>query len=402
MRVLIYGGSFNPPHLGHAAALRAAADAMQPDRCMVIPAKMPPHKDLDENSPTPEQRLELARLAFSDIAGSEVSDLELRREGKSYTVFTLREISSIYPMAELYFLVGTDMLDTIETWYHFREIFSLCTPVAVARNEGEFSRLETIASHLRADYGARIVLIRKPPLPMDSTSLRDCLCRREGRERLSDGVYAEIIRHRYYGAKPDLDWLRGKAYELLKPSRVRHVQGCEQEAVRLAELWGADPGDAAEAAILHDITKKQPPEEQLRLCEKYGIITDNSERKAPGILHARTGAALARDLFGVTDDVYHAVENHTTGCPGMSLLDKIIYLADFTEPTRSFEGLDRVRELTGIDLDQAMIEALKLSMEEVRSRGATPHPRSKDTLLWLQSKEKKDEPTRRDGQHGEG
>ena len=203
MRVLIYGGSFNPPHLGHGEALRAAADALQPDRCMVIPAKMPPHKDLDENSPAPEQRLELSRLAFSDIAHAEVSDLELRREGKSYTVFTLREITSIYPMAELYFLVGTDMLNTIETWYRFREIFSLCTPVAIARNEGEFSQLETIASRLRTEYGALIVLIRKPPLPMDSTSLRECLCRREGRDRLREGVYAEIIRHRYYGAKPE-------------------------------------------------------------------------------------------------------------------------------------------------------------------------------------------------------
>ena len=402
MRVLIYGGSFNPPHLGHGEALRAAADALQPDRCMVIPAKMPPHKDLDENSPAPEQRLELSRLAFSDIAHAEVSDLELRREGKSYTVFTLREITSIYPMAELYFLVGTDMLNTIETWYRFREIFSLCTPVAIARNEGEFSQLETIASRLRTEYGARIVLIRKPPLPMDSTSLRECLCRREGRDRLREGVYAEIIRHRYYGAKPELAWLREKAYEWLKPSRIKHVQGCEQEAVRLAELWGTDTGDAAEAAILHDITKKLPPEEQLRLCEKYGIITDNSEREAPGILHARTGAALARDLFGVTDAVYHAIENHTTGCPGMELLDKILYLADFTEPTRSFEGLERVRELTGTDLDQAMIEALKLSMEEVRSRGIKPHPRSEDTLRWLHTKEKNDESTREDGQHGEG
>ncbi len=397
MRVLIYGGSFNPPHLGHAEALRAAAEALQPDRCMVIPAKTPPHKELDEASPTPEQRVELSKYAFSDIACAEVSDLELRREGKSYTVFTLREIAAMYPMAELYFLVGTDMLDTIETWYHFREIFSLCTPVAISRNQGEFARLEETAARLRSEYGARIVLIRKPPLPMDSTSLRDCLCRREGRERLRDEVYSEIIRHRYYGAKPDLAWLREKAYAFLKPTRVRHVQGCEMEAVRLAELWGEDPGDAAEAAILHDITKKQTAEEQLRLCEKYGIITDNSEREAPGILHARTGAAVARDLFGVTDRVYGAIERHTTGSPGMSRLDKIIYLADFTEPTRSFDGLERVRELTAADLDRAMIEALRLSMEEVRSRGAVPHPRSADTLSWLLSEVDKNETTRREG-----
>ena len=242
MRVLIYGGSFNPPHLGHAEALRAAAEVMRPDRCLVIPAKSPPHKELDEKSPSPEQRLELSKLAFSDIAHAEVSDCELRREGKSYTVFTLREVSAQFPEAELYFLVGTDMLSSIETWYHFREIFSLCTPVAIARNEGEFGRLEEIAAHLRGEYGARIVLIRKPPLPMDSTSLRSCLQLRQGRERLCDAVYSEIIRHRYYGARPELPWLREKAYAFLKPTRIRHVQGCEQEAVSLAELWGEDPG----------------------------------------------------------------------------------------------------------------------------------------------------------------
>jgi len=401
MRVLIYGGSFNPPHLGHAEALRAAAEAMSPDRCMVIPAKSPPHKDLDENSPTPEQRLELARLAFSDIAQAEVSDLELRREGKSYTVFTLREISAVFPAAELYFLVGTDMLNSIETWYHFREIFSLCTPVAIARNEGEFAQLEEIASRLRREYGARIVLVRKPPLPMDSTSLRSCLRLRQGRERVSDAVYGEIIRHRYYDARPDLVWLREKAYALLKPTRIPHVRGCEQEAVRLAERWGEDTGDAAEAAILHDITKRQPTEEQLQLCEKYGIITDNFERESPGILHARTGAALARDLFGVGDAVYNAIERHTTGLPGMTTLDKIIYLADFTEPTRHFDGLERVRALTASDLDLAMIEALRLSMEEVRSRGAVPHPRSTDTLDWLLSEEQKNEKTRQQGQSGQ-
>ena len=86
----------------------------------------------------------------------------------------------------------------------------------------------------------------------------------------------------------------------------------------------------------------------------------------------------------------------------MTRLDKIIYLADFTEPTRSFDGLERVRELTTVDLDLAMIEALKLSMEEVRSRGAVPHPRSSDTLTWLLSEVEKNESFRQQGQPEEG
>lgn len=388
MRVLIYGGSFNPPHAGHLSALRSAWDALQPDRCLVVPAGSPPHKELSPGSPTGPERLELCRLAFGEIPHTEFSDIELQREGKSYTVETLREISAAFPGARLYFLMGTDMLESIDTWYSFREILSLCTPVALAREPGEQERLEQMARRLRKEYGADIVLIRKEPLPMASTALRRALPRRQGREGLTGPVYAEIIRRRYYNARPALDWLREQAYPMLKPSRVAHVRGCEGEAVRLAERWGEDPGQAAEAAILHDCTKRLSPAEQLDLCEKFAIPLDPLERGEPKLLHARTGAYLAREKFGVDDAVFGAIQWHTTGRPGMTTLEKIIYLADFTEPTRNFPGLERVRALTCEDLDEAMIQALRLSMDEVSSRGAEPHPRSRETLKWLETRKK--------------
>ena len=385
MRILIYGGSFNPPHLGHESALRSAAAAISPDRILVIPAGMPPHKQLAEGSPAPEERLRLSELAFADQPGVEVLDIELERLGKSYTVDTITEISDRFEDAELYFLVGTDMLMSMEKWYEYDQILSSCVLVALPRDEGDYPQMEKEAQRLRDAYGARITLIRKTPLPMNSTGLRESLCRREGRDRLSDPVYSEIIRRRYYGARPELAWLREKAYAWLKPSRVAHVQGTERSAAHLAERWGEDVGDASEAAILHDITKKLSPEEQLRLYEKYGIMSDADERREPRLYHARTGAALARDLFGVSDAVAGAIEWHTTGRPGMTTLEKIIYLADFIEPNRrAFPGLEEVRALADQCLDQAMIRALELSMQEVASRGAKPHPRSVHTLEWLQ------------------
>ncbi|MBO6040288.1 MAG: nicotinate (nicotinamide) nucleotide adenylyltransferase [Oscillospiraceae bacterium] len=387
MRVLIYGGSFNPPHRGHEAALHSAVKAIRPDRIMVVPAGMPPHKELAGNSPDVSARLRLAKLAFLDEPGTEVLDIELTRLGKSYTVDTLREISDRFEDAQLYFLVGTDMLVSMEKWYRFDDILSECTIVALPRDEDDYPLLEETAQMLRRTYAARVILIRKNPLPMSSTDLRAALCDRQGRERLSDPVYGEIIRRRYYGAKPELDWLREKAYAYLKPTRVPHVRGTEEEAVRLAERWGEDPGNAAEAAILHDITKRLSAEEQLRLYEKYDIISDAAEMAEPRLYHARTGARLARDLFGVTDEVFSAIEWHTTGRPDMTVLEKIIYLADYTEPTRRvFPGLDEVRALTYIDLDRAMIRALTLSMEEVRARGDEPHPRSVETLRQLRNK----------------
>ena len=384
MRVLIYGGSFNPPHRGHEAALHSAVTAVRPDRILVVPAGMPPHKVLDDNSPDEDARLHLAELAFLDEPGTEVSDVEIRRLGKSYTVDTLQEITDRFEDAELFFLVGTDMLQSIEKWYQFDQILSTCTLVALPRDEGDYPGMEETAQMLRRTYGARVILIRKNPLPLASTELRASLRLRQVSEKLSDPVYSEIIRCRYYSAKPDLGWLREKAYAFLKPSRVAHVRGAEEEAVRLAQRWGEDTGEAAEAAILHDITKKLTADEQLRLYEKYGIMTDTAERGEPRLYHARTGARVARELFGVSDEVFSAIEWHTTGRPGMSVLEKIIYLADFCEPTRrAFPGLDEVRALTAVDLDRAMVRALELSMEEVRSRGAVPHPRSVETLEQL-------------------
>ncbi len=384
MRLLIYGGSFNPPHLGHADALRCAAEALQPDRTIVIPASVPPHKKMAEGSPDAAERVRLCSLAFPD---AEVSSMELHREGKSYTVDTLREIAQQNPGAELFFLIGTDMLMTIEEWHDFRGIFSLCTLAALARNEGDLPAMERQAAHIREAYGEDVRIIPKRPLPMDSTSLRAALPQRGGAERLCDAVYAEIIRLRLYGAKPDLAWLREKSSEYIKPKRIPHVRGCEETAVRLAERWGENVDDAAEAGMLHDITKKLSDEEQLQLAEKYGIVLDKFDRAAPKTLHALTGAYFAREHFGVPDNIFTAIEWHTTGCPGMKTLDKIVYLADYIEPNRDFPGVDHVRALAMEDLDKAMITSLEMSISHLESIGAEPHPRSVETLRQLKTQQ---------------
>ncbi len=383
MRLLIYGGSFNPPHLGHTDALRTAAEHLSPDRILVIPAGIPPHKTLADGTPSPEDRLRLCRMAFGSVPGAEISDMELRREGKSYTVDTLRQIRREEPEAEIFFLVGTDMLLYMEQWYEFREIFSLCDLAALPRDEGDLPALQEAVDHLRQTYGEVVTLIPKTPLPMASTSLRADLPERKGRERLAENVYSEIIRCRMYGAKPDLDWLRERVEPFLKPKRFAHTLGVEETAVRLARRWGADPGDAAEAALLHDISKKCSVEEQLRLCEKYDIMLDTFEREAPQLLHARTGAYLARELFGVSDEIFQAISWHTTGRPGMGTLEKIIWLADAIEPGRDYPGVDRLRALAEEDLDAALAEGLRRTLSHVGESGGCVHPRTEETLRFL-------------------
>ena len=120
MRLLIYGGTFNPPHLGHIDALSCAAASLSADRCIVVPAGIPPHKALAEGSPTAEERLRLCELAFPD---ADVTPMELRaRREELHRGYTAGDIPR-QPGAELYFLVGTDMLLYMEQWYEFRALF---------------------------------------------------------------------------------------------------------------------------------------------------------------------------------------------------------------------------------------------------------------------------------------
>ena len=149
MKICIYGGSFNPPHLGHTAALRAVRAAIRPDLTLVIPDRIPPHKELTAGSPEPAERLLMTMMAFADEPGVEVSDMELHRSGKSYTADTVRELSACNPDAELYLVIGTDMLTTFEQWHDFRYLLAQVTLVALARTGDEHAEVEHFSAYLR-------------------------------------------------------------------------------------------------------------------------------------------------------------------------------------------------------------------------------------------------------------
>lgn len=386
MKIAIYGGTFNPPHRGHVESLQAVYEQAKPDRVLVIPASIPPHKQLAAGSPDAEERLELTRLAFKELPYAEVTDMELTRTGKSYTSDTVAELLRKYPDAELMLAMGTDMFLSFETWHEYRYLIENVTMLVFARREGEDEKIFRHGEYLESEYGAKIKYIMHDPLPISSSEIRRLLPRRLGRELLPGGVFARIVKNGDYAAKPDFPWLREQSYAYLSPKRIPHVQGCEWEAVRLAKRWGESEEDAAEAGILHDITKKLVLSEQLILSEKYGIINDAYETANVKLLHAKTGAALARDLFNISDRVYSAIRWHTTGKPDMTLLEKIIYMADYIEPNRDFPGVDKLRKLAYEDLDAAMVLGLKMSLEDIRSYGAEPYEVTVSAHEWYKAK----------------
>ena len=401
------GGTFNPPHMGHIHAARAAAEQLGLDELYLIPTGEPPHKDLPEDTATAEQRLAMTRLAAAGIPNAEVLDLEVRRKGPSYSVLTARELLEKDPEGELWLLCGTDMFLTLDRWYRADWLLKNLHIAAYPRRAGEVPDLEEKAEVLRMRWGARVELIRLEPMDVSSTDVREALKRGGGSEMVGDEIYAYILRNRLYGVRPEPEALWRLTVPLLEKKRIPHVQGCREEAKRLALRWGADSIEAERAAILHDATKKMPAEEQLRLCAAYGIIPgigadtdlegadgtalppEEFAARYPKVLHAFSGAAMAWGMFGVSTAVRDAIMWHTTGKRGMTLLEKIIWLADYIEPTRTMSGVEKVRKRAYEDLDSALRLAMQKSLEHVTERNGTPHPASLEALDDLKEKERK-------------
>lgn len=383
MKVAIFGGTFNPPHLGHLKAAQAALDALGIERLYVVPSNVPPHKELPAGTPAPADRYRMAQLLFAGDLRIQTLDLELRREGPSYTIDTVQEIKRWHPEAELCLFMGTDMFLSLETWYRAQELLGLIIPVVFARAAGQGVEITSHAAMLKEKYGVEPRLIDYDLLETSSTDLREALQQRQGVELVGETVYREIVRCGHYGVRLNLPWLREQAYAMLKPKRVRHVQGTEKEAARLAIRWGVDVDTAREAAILHDMTKRLDHGAQLRILAEYDMLVDDLTRESVKLLHAKTGAILARELFSVSNAVYDAIAFHTTGRADMTRLDKILYVADFIEPGRDFAEVQTLRELAYTDLDRAVLYGLELTLAELTLRGELPHPDTITAMEWL-------------------
>lgn len=384
MKIGIYGGTFNPPHLGHITAARAVFELLGLDLLLLVPAGLPPHKSMPAGSPTPRQRLEMTRLAGEQLGLEkqvQTLDVELRREGRSFTSDTLAQLKAQYPNDELWLLMGTDMFLTLQTWHAPEEILSLAGVAAFGRTEEDTEELFSVQrDYLCRTYPqAKIFTLTVPGVvDVSSTELREALAKGEGAGLLAPAVYGYILREGLYNTNADLkrlplSQLRPVALSYLKHRRIPHVLGTEQEAVRLAERYGGDVEKARVAALLHDCTKKLDMEEQLTLCKQYGIELDELEQQALKLLHAKTGAAIARDVFGVDDEIYSAIRYHTTGRANMTKLEKIIYLADYIEPSRDFPGVDKLRKVCYEDLDKGLLLGLEMTIAEMSAMGSPVH-----------------------------
>lgn len=395
LKIGIYGGTFDPPHLGHQVAVLAAMDHLSLDRLLLIPSQLPPHKALPAESAGQTARMDMTALMADSLGPrAEASPIEFLRPGPSYTVDTLKALRAQYPEEAFYLLMGTDMFLSFEHWKDAAAIAREVTLAPFSRQESDTAELfNRQRERLSQELGAQIEVIPlTEPYPISSTEIRRLLgspeTQEEGGSHLWPGVYGYILNQGLYGVRVDLTQLSNAQLwavvcSMMKAKRIPHVQGTEETAAALAERWGADAAKARRAAILHDCTKHWRLTEHLALCQTYRIPLTELERGSEKLLHAKTAAVLAEHRFGEAPEICAAIECHTTGKPDMTTLDKVLYLADYIEPHRDFPGVEELRRLSWENLDQALRAGIETTIRELTEKKAPIHEHTLMTLTQL-------------------
>lgn len=375
-KIAMYGGSFNPIHSAHINIASAFIKKLKLDKLLFIPTAVPPHKS-SCGMESEQHRLEMCRLAVKNVKKAEVSDIEIVRSGKSYTADTLKELSELYPDSELYLIMGADMFMTLLDWYKPEEIFKLAVLCTVPRNDDDITALCEMEEKYKA-MGARTVVLDLKRSDISSTQIRQAVYDDKSISKLvCEEVEKYIYANYLYMNRSQINYPRLHKVLKARMGDKRYIHSCNvsDEAVRLAEKYGADPEKAKLAGLLHDITKETPTKEQLAFMESKNVPLTALERSSPKLWHAISGSVFVKEIIGIDDeDIINSIRYHTSGRAGMSPLEKCIFTADFTSAERTYSGVDEMRALTEKSLEEAMRYGLSFSISELALKNAAIDP----------------------------
>lgn len=375
-RIAMYGGSFNPIHDGHTAVAAAFVKKLKLDKLLLIPTAESPHKSLDEMV-SPQHRFEMCRLAAKNIKKAEACDIELHRSGKSYTVDTLRELAELYPDSEFFLIMGADMFITLPEWKQPEEIFKLATLCTVPRSEEDFITLSEYGEKYKS-MGAQVCILDMKKIDLSSTEVRRSVFEDKPISKMVCGDVERYIYANYlYMDKTTVNYDRFRRVIRARMGEKRYIHSCNvsDEAVRLAKKYGADEEKARLAGLLHDVTKETPHPEQLAFMEEHSVPLTKLERSSPKLWHAISGSVFIRDVMDITDeDIINAVRYHTSGRENMSVLEKCIFIADFTSAERNYDDVEVIRSLANKSLEEAMRYGLAFSISDLALKNAAIDP----------------------------
>lgn len=378
MSVLIFGGSFDPPHFGHLHLLTSALRTLRPCVTYLLPAYRSPLKGWPAASP--EHRLRLTRLLVQALPApwrrrTSVHPFEIDRGRTTYTYQAVRFFQRRHPSEQLWFLAGSDALASLSRWRRSHELLGALRWV-IGRRPG------TGIPEIRPD---RRMILRRTPPDISSTSLRVRLLTGSAAARASPArVLSYVRRHGLYGLGP-----RRRLRKSLSPKRYRHSLCVARLAADLAARNGLDAEAAALAGLFHDCGRRFDLRGMVRYASTASLPVPHLKstmENAPLLLHAHISADLARKRWAIRDSgVLSAIRNHTLGKTGMPLLDRVLYIADIASQDRGFPEAGDLRRLARADLGAAFLEAVRTKQRTVLSQGLWMHPGSANLWNWAVS-----------------
>ncbi len=388
--IAVMGGTFDPIHYGHLVAAETVRQELDIEHVLFIPSGRPPHKQ-NKRVAGDEHRYLMTVLATADNPYFEVSRMEIDRPGMTYTIDTIKELRRLCKKeCKIYFITGADAASQIISWKNPQELTKLCTIVAVTRPGYDKSRIfyELVRANISPE---RFIFLEVPALAISSTDIRNRVGVDKSIRYLLPPAVEQYIQkfglykwQPYEESEPVIDEITKKLHYMLSPKRFLHTQGVAEESVKLAKTHGADEKKAYLAGLLHDCAKDYSSKEKLKMCDKYGIELDEILVNQTDLTHPFLGAEVAKDMFGVTDEeVLGAIRYHTTGRENMTKLEKIVYLADFFEPSRQyFDGINEIKLLAYKDLDAAVAYSLNNTIEYNQKKKRLIHPLSLRALEY--------------------
>ena len=376
MRIAVFGGSFDPVHTEHIRLTQAAIEELGLDKLFVMPAHAPPHKPGKELS-SDEDRLQMCRLAFADCPKVEVSNYEILQGGTSFTYLTCRHFKEVYPNAEIFWIVGTDMLRDFPTWRNPEDILKNVTLAVCGRAEEE-GWWEEEQRAFTQRFGVEFRRFSYNGAAVSSTKIRVLA---GAGMRLTPYVSENVEK---YIQGNGLFKVAGadEALRLETPQRQAHSLRVAELAASRAVALKLSEKKAIAAALFHDCAK------YLDKNSPYldGFVAPTAWGEIPReVYHQFAGAFVAEKHFGVTDeDVLNAIRYHTSARPNMSELEKLIFLADMLEEARSYEGVDKLRGLffKGKGLDECLTEALRETLLFLQQKGGEIYPLTSEAYAF--------------------
>ncbi len=352
--IAIFGGTFDPVHNGHLFVAEEICSKFQIDRLFFVPANVSPFKTQQRTTPA-RLRCEMLKRAVSGLQNKKmaVSEYEVLNQGISYSVDTVRHFHELFPDGKLYFIIGADHAATFDQWKDYQTLIELCDIIIIARKGFRIKEIQKLVPMEKL----HVVYSDTPDL--SSSQIRQMLSRGESvSELIPKEAVTYIKTHQLYLPAEPPEQILKKLAGYISEKRLSHTIETAQEAGRLAEHFGADRDKAFLAGILHDCAKSL--ENAPKALEQYGVSLSNMDLACPSVIHQILGEAVAYYDFHIYDnEILHAIRYHTTGCPNMPLLTKIIFVADCCEPGRDYPGVDEIRKYAYTDLDRAVLISIE-------------------------------------------